>query len=204
MSTANQPSLPEGRIHIKLKAREKFLVRGIDVPGYVWQERPFNFAPEDFAVGGDRLHEKIFDSEVQSNSLARFLHNPRSPNIYGVASAPSDARAKYFAAYLVQQFVDKSPPNLTVKWEHLYGDNFKNPALEYEPSLIVLTGLSPNSSNTKLEKARDLLEKHSAIPRIVVIAGEDPVTFFSTRLFCPVHNLYFHSSAIVKRKVEIT
>ena len=204
MSTANQPSLPEGRVHIKLKAREKFLMRGADVPGYVWQERPFNFAPQDFAVGGDKLHEKIYDSDLQSNSLARFMANPQSPQIYGVASAPNDARAKYFAAYLVQLFLENAPPNLTVKWEPLYGNSFANPTLDSEPSLLVITGLSPNCSNTKLEKARDLLEKHHGIPRIVVIAGEDPITFFSTRLYQSVHNLFFHCHALVKRTVEIT
>ena len=204
MSTSNQPSLPEGRLQIKLKAREKFLIRGVDVPGYIWQERPFTFAPQDFAVGGERLHEKIYDSEVQTNSLARFLDKPTAPHVYGVASSPSDARAKYFAAFLVQTFLEKAPPNLVVKWEALYGNTFANPALDLEPSLIVITGLSPNSSNTKLEKARDLLEKHSSIPRIVVLAGEDPITFFATRLYSPIHNLYFHSASTVKRRVEIT
>lgn len=200
----HRPTLPEGRIHIKLKPRERFLVRGVDVPGNVWQERPFNFNPIDFAVGGERLHEKIFDAEVQSTSLARYFEDPRRPLNYGVASAPSDAQAKYFAAYLVQYFLDNAPPNLVVRWEQLYGDSFKNPALDLEPSLLVITGLTPNSSATKLEKARDLIEKHTNIPKIVVIAGEDPVTFFSTKLYSPIHNIYFHSSALIKRRVEIT
>lgn len=191
------------KIHIKLKNRDKFLVRGVDVPGYIWQERPFHFDPQDFAVGGDRLNEKIFNAGVQTDSLNRFLDNPRAPSVYGVASAPNDMKAKYFAAYLVQHYLENSPPNMTAHWETLYGNSFSNAALDKEPSLLVITGLCPNSSSTKLEKARDLLERHAHIPRIVVIAGEDPVTFFATRLYSPVNNMFFSSAALCKRKVEV-
>ena len=199
MSTEHKPD----RIHVKLKPREKFLVRGVEIPGYLWQEKPFVFNPQDFAIGNERLNDKIYFGETQTDSFLRFKENPRHPCIYGVASAPNDIKAKQFAAFLVQTFLENAPPNTTVLWEQLYGNTFKNSALEAEPSLIVITGLSPTSSNTKLEKARDLIEKHSNIPRIVVIAGEDPITFFSTRLYSPIHNLYFHSLAIVKRKVDV-
>lgn len=193
----------ETKIHIKLKSRDKLLVRGVDIPGYIWQERPFLFAPQDFAVGNERLNDKIFSSDLQVESLERFKRAPRAPTVYGVASAPNDLKAKYFAAFLVQTFLDLAPPNSTVHWEQIYGSSFQNKALDLEPSLLVITGLCPNSSSTKLEKARDLLEKHSSIPRIVVIAGEDPITFFNTRLYTAVHNLFFSSSALAKRRVEV-
>ena len=80
---------------------------------------------------------------------------------------------------------------------------FENKSLNAEPSLLVITGLTPNSTPVKLEKARDLLEKHSNIPRIVVMAGEDPITFFMTRLYYSVNSIYYHSSALVKQRVEI-
>lgn len=190
------------KITVKLKARERFLERGIDVPGYIWQERPFTFMPQDFAVESERLKEKVFPSELQIESLERFISDPTNNLIYGVASSPSDQRAKFFAAYLVQLFLEGAPPNVSVRWENLYS-TFNNPAMDAQPSLLVMTGLTPNAMPVKLEKARDLLEKHSNIPRIVVIAGEDPVTYFSNRLYSPLNNLYFHSSSLVKRKVEI-
>lgn len=190
------------KINIRLKSRSRFLMRGVDIPGYIWQEPPFNFNPLDFGVGGDRIKEKVFDSEVQVKSLDRFLENPEYPSVYGVASAPSDQRAKYFAAFLVQNFLESAPLNATVRWDSLYG-SFDNPGMSTEPSLLVITGLTPNSTPVKLEKARDLLEKHSGIPRIVVIAGEDPITFFMTKLFYRVNNLYFHSSALNKRRIEV-
>jgi hypothetical protein len=189
-------------VKIKLRARERFLERGVDIPGYIWQEAPFPFKPHPFAVGSDRLNDRIFNPDVQIESHDRFLENPTENIIYGVASAPSDQRAKFFAAHLVQTFLDRAPPNVTVRWENLYS-SFSNPALDAQPSLLVITGLNPNALPVKLEKARELLEKHWGIPRIVVIAGEDPVTFFSTRLYCSVNSIYFHSSTMVKRKVEV-
>ena len=190
------------RIKIRLKARDRFLQRGINVPGYIWQESPFNFVPMDFAIGGDRLKEKFFDSDVQLKSLERWIEDPMVPIVYGVGSSPSDQRAKYFAAYLVQTFLEQAPANTTVLWEMLTG-GFDNKAWTAEPSLIVITGLTPNSTQVRLEKARDLLEKHNNIPRIVVMAGEDPITFFMTRLYYSVNSIYYHSSSLVKQRIEI-
>lgn len=187
---------------VKLKNRDRFLERGIDVPAYIWQERPFAFVPQDFALQSERLKEKVFPSEVQTESYERFIESPQDNNIYGVASSPSDQRAKYFAAFLVQNFIERTPPNISVRWENLYS-NFNNQAMDVKTSLLVITGLTPNAMPVKLEKARDLLEKHHNIPRIVVIAGEDPITYFSTRLYSSVHNIYYWSSAIVKQKVEV-
>lgn len=200
--THPESDLNLNRTHIRLKNRDRFLERGIDIPGHVWQERPFNFNPVDFAVGGDRLKEKIYPGEIQLQSLKRFTDDPCKSSIYGCSSAPSDQRAKYFAAFLVQTFLSLAPPNVSVRWESLTS-SFDNPALNSEPSLLVMSGLTPNSTPVKLEKARDLLEKHCSIPRIVVIAGEDPITFFSTRLYSSVNNIFFHSSALVKRVVEV-
>lgn len=190
------------RIQIKLKTRDRFLERGVDVPGHIWQEPPFFFKPLDFAIGNERLREKIFTSDVQESSLERFQADPTRPVVYGVGSEPSDQRAKYFAVYLVQLFLEAAPLNCTVKWDSLTG-GFDNPSLNLEPSLLVLSGLTPNSTQVKLEKARDLLEKHSNIPRIVVVSGEDPVTFFMTRLYYSLNNIFFHSSTLIKRRVEV-
>lgn len=188
-------------IKIKLEPRSFFLGHGVTVPGYLWAERPFKFNPTDFVVGGDRLQEKMFLSDVQYRSLEDFTENPNSPIVYGVASAPNDLCAKMVAAYLVQIFLHRNS-HCRVKWDQLYG-NFDNKNLSSELDLLVITGLSPNSTNVKLEKARDLLEHHSDIPRIVVISGEDPITFFSTRLYSAVHSIYYHSSTLVKSKIEV-
>lgn len=189
---------------ILLRERGKFLAKGINIPEYVWRTKPFAFAPATFGVSNERLNEKLIGPEVQKKSLASFIDNPLAPCIYGVASAPSDDRAKYFAAYLVQQFVQNVPPSKNrILWHYLYAD-FKNPLIanDEQPSLLVITGLTPNSTPPKLEKARDLLEHYCDIPRIVVIAGEDPITFFASRLYFKLTHLFFHCDSIVKRTVQ--
>jgi hypothetical protein len=186
---------------IKLESKDFFYTHGVSVPGNLWAERPFKFNPSDFVVGGDRLQEKMFLADVQATSLERFVEDPEAAIIYGVASAPNDSNAKVFAAYLVQTYLQHKG-HARVKWEQLYGD-FSNKSLSYDYDLLVITGLTPNSTNVKLEKARDLLEHHCDIPRIVVIAGEDPITYFSTRLYKTVNNIYYHSSKLVKSKIEV-
>lgn len=189
---------------IKLRKREFFVQAGANVPGYIWKEPAFKFEPVTFAVEDERLEKRFFDGSVQEKSLEGFLADPSGPHVYAVASEPNDSRALYFAAYLVQCYLEKTPPPWRVVWESLYG-GFQNKLMdaELEPSFLVLSNLSPNSTNVKLEKARDLLTRYAHIPRVVVIAGEDPITFFARRLYFKTGRIFFYSSSIVKRQVQV-
>lgn len=173
------------------------------VPGHVLRSGAFYFSPNDFGVGNEYLNAKIISSEVQTRSLQGFLEDPGYPCVYGVGSAPDDARAKYFAAFLVQRYM-QAKPNHRVLWHHLYG-SFSNPLIENdEPaSMLVLTGLAPNSTAAKLEKCRDLLEHYSNIPRVVVVSGVDPVTFFRSVLYQRMTNMFYYASSAVKQKIEV-
>lgn len=194
------------RTTIKLRPHEFFLERGVEVPAVLWREPPFRFAPEAFGTVNPRLEEKIFMPAEQENSLANFLANPHDPIVYGVGSAPSDAKAKVFAAFLAQKFLELSHPSNTVQWVSCgmfaHSDKFRD-VFHRTPSLLIVTGLSPNSSNYKLDVVCELLEQNSHIPRIVVIAGEDPISFLFGRMSYHVHRIFFHSTALVKRKVEV-
>ena len=189
---------------IKLRPQSFFLERGVEVPGFVWRESPFLFKPQPFALSDERLQQKIFDESVQLNSLYNFESNPHAPIVYGVASEPNDSRALYFAAYLIQVMLEYGHTPQRIKWERIYSD-FKNDLLYSEAnlSMLVLSNLTPNSTANKLEKTRDLLDAYSNIPRIVVVSGEDPITFFSRKLFYKVNAVFHYSSTLVKRKVEV-
>jgi hypothetical protein len=189
---------------IKLRKRDFFVQRGATIPGHIWKEQPFKFDPVTFAVEDEKLEKRFFEASVQEKSLQGFLENPAAPHVYAVASEPNDSRALYFAAYLVQCYLESTQPPWRVAWENLYG-GFSNKLLdaEIEPSFLVLSNLSPNSTNVKLEKARDLLTYYAHIPRVVVIAGEDPITFFARRLFFKTGRIFFHSSSIIKRQVQV-
>lgn len=188
--------------NIQLKSREYFLSKGVYVPPSLWREPSFKFQPLPFGTNSDSLHEKIYESNVQKSSLSHFLKSPEDPLIYGVGSAPSDTKAKIFAAYLVQNFLEKAEEGSNVHWIGM-DNSLRNPTINGFPSLIVITGLSPVSSNLKLDKTRDLLDAYPNSARIVVVAGEDPITYFSTRLFYDINGVFFHCAQSVKRKVEV-
>ena len=53
-------------------------------------------------------------------------------------------------------------------------------------SMLILSNFNTESTPLKVEKLRDILERYSNIPRIVVLGGIDPFTFFATRLNYPL------------------
>ena len=174
------------------------------VPNYIWRCRPFKFRPPSFAVESDRLKTRLVDEDVQYKSLENWEANPSTPLLYGVAGAPDDEQALYFAAWLVYLHMKKRPGAVVV-WETLTS-GFKptkaETSLEY-PSLLVVTNLTIDSTSHRIEKARDLLTQYQDIPRIVVCAGQDPISFFSTRLYLPIHSLAYFLEDSVRTKVSV-
>lgn len=176
------------------------------VPGHVFRISSFRFDPMPFGVESQRLNERIIEPSVQRKSLEAYIEDPLRPSIYCVSGNPDDVKAKYFAAYLVQEHI-RVCPEPRVEWYPLYS-GFNNPLVERDrnlgsPSLIVLTNLTPASTPQKLEKARDVLERFPDVPRIVVCAGMDPLSFMATRLYSPVNFLAYFSEALVKTRIQI-
>lgn len=175
------------------------------VPGHVWRCRAFKWHPVTFAVESEQLNSRFIEPNMQDKSLTAFLADPSSPMIYGVSGNPDDGKAKYFAAFLVAAHLKALGAEANVIWAPMYG-GFDNPHMNDDkasPTLLVLTNLTPNSTSTKLEKARDLIEKYSDVPRIIVAAGIDPLSFLATRLYVPINALAYFSEGLVKAKVEI-
>lgn len=198
-----------GQVPTRVVVRPSHALKAI-VPGHVWKQTAFKWDPLPFGPESERLNERVIEPRVQNQSLLSFLEDVREPIIYGVSGNPDDAKAKYFAAYLVAAHLEKLGSKANVVWHTLYG-GFSNSLLtEYDPidgkadpTLLVLSNLTPASTNVKLEKARDLLERFSDIPRIVVIAGEDPLSFLTTRLYSPINALAYFSETLMKRRMEI-
>lgn len=180
------------------------------VPGHVWRCAPFPWDPQPFGVESDRLHDRVVEARTQNNSLLSFLKNPRKRLVYGVAGNPDDQKAKLFAAFLVNAHVQALGLGANVLWHTVY-DGYENKLLkEYDPidgkpspSLLVLSNITPNASSVRLGKVRDLLERFDNIPRIVITAGEDPLSFFTTRLFYQLNALAYFSESLIKKKIEI-
>jgi len=176
------------------------------VPASVWRQGSFRWNPLPFGVESEKLNDKIIEVSTQNRSLSEFIESPNRPVIYGIGGSPDDSKAKLFAAYLVQLHIDNNP-NARVSWETMYG-GYDNPLLkEYSyggsPTMLVLSNLTSTSTAMKLEKSRDLLERFSNIPRIVINAGEDPMSFLFTRLNVPINAIAYFSESIVKKRIEI-
>jgi hypothetical protein len=167
-----------------------------------YDRKGLKWDPVGFQVESDRLEAKLYPASVQQTSLEAFTRNPKQPMNYFVAGSPDDKDARYFAAYLAQIHMEALGLSAHVRWESVIG-NFQNPALDEEPSLLIMTNLTPRSSNLKYEKARDLIERHSTIPKIIVVAGEDPISFAATRLFVPCHALAYFGSSVSKTFTEV-
>jgi hypothetical protein len=180
------------------------------IPGSVWTCAPFKWDPQAFGVESERLNDKIVESQIQDDSLLRFMKNPTLPLIYGVSGNPDEVQARYFAAYLAHLHAQRLGREARIVWHPIYGgyrneliDDYKDKDSQYEPTMIILCNLASNSTQGKMEKARDILERFSTVPRVVVSAGEDPLSFLSTKMYCQCNALAYFSSSLIKRRVEV-
>lgn len=165
--------------------------------------KSLKWAPSAFTIESPRLEPRIIESSVQEQSLQAFTANPRKPVTYVVAGNPDDREAKYFAAYLAQLHTAAVGIDSKVVWESITS-SFENPAMQADNvSMLVLTNLTPKSSNLKFEKTRDLLERHAGVPKVLVVAGEDPLSFAATRLHAPCHAIAYFGSKTSKTFNEV-
>jgi hypothetical protein len=182
---------------IKVSAHQQI---ASEVPGSVWRQGKFYWTPQAFVVESDRLDGRIIEAEPQENSLRSFIEKPARGINYVVTGNPDDSRAKYFAAYLVTLHKERLGLRASVYWETVYG-GFQNPLLDKSiaPTLLVLSNLTSESTAVKIEKTRDLIERFPNCTKVIVGAGEDPISFASTRLRIPVHGIAYFPSKHVKQ-----
>jgi len=159
--------------------------------------------PSGFVIEHERMEHKIIEASVQDMSLAKWEDNPKAPMTYVVAGSPEDEVAKYFAAYLVDVHRQRLGINANVHWETVF-NGYDNPILKsgISPTLIVLSNLSVKSNFLKYDKAKDVIERFPSIPKIVVVAGEDPISFAAQRLHIPCHGIAYFANAKASKNVQ--
>jgi hypothetical protein len=180
------------------------------VPPSVWSQSPFKWDPVTFVTESEKLNDRIVEPRIQNNSLESFIKDSTRPIIYGISGNPDDSKAKLFASYLIKIHLMELHQSAHVIWHTVYGGyentllkEYKDSDSRAEPTLLVLSNLTINSTSVKLEKARDLIERFPNIPRLIVCAGQDPMSFLFTRLQVPVNALAYFSESIVKRRIEV-
>lgn len=198
-STSKSPQVQERQERL---TRIRITNRSLKIALGPYDTKSIKWDPQSFAIESPRLEQRLIDAEVQQRSLAAFMANPRRAMTYIVSGNPDDTQARYFAAFLAQVHMDALGLQANVLWETMIGA-FDNPGLKAEPTMLVITNLTPRSSNLKYEKTRDLLEKHASIPKVLVVAGEDPISFAATRIHSPCHALAYFGSRISKTFNEV-
>lgn len=132
----------------------------------------------------------------QLKSLEKIVANPLLGNYTAcICSFPTDHRAKALAAHIMHLGMElhdkKRKAGRTYPlWHRVFG-GFNDPLRDKPlsggtPSCLIISNLTAESSQYKLEKVRDILEKFNNIPRILVVGGSDPSTFFANKLYYPL------------------
>lgn len=196
MQDQEESSFEKGlRIHVDLR-----YLKSIQVPAL--QLTSLKFKPKAFAVENPKLEGKIIEKSAQVHGYRQFLANPTMPVTYISAGNPDDVKARYFAAHLVEahvrhlQALGRSP---RVVWEQLYG-GFDNPAMTTaaDATMLVIDNLSAIPNRVKYDKVRDLIARYPSIPKVLVVSGEDPVSFAAARIFKPAHGIAYFPTKLPK------
>lgn len=190
---------------------QQMLARG--VPGFDLIPRRADVDLADVLVkiehsGSENTPGKIISTGKQYKSLQAILDNPlHGSYVVGISSFPSDQRAKHVAQLIMCRAIDawykhhKAGRTLPL-WHRVYGstrDSLRDRPLQEIPSMLILSNINTNSTGMKLEIVRDLLEKFSDIPRIVVTGGSPACELFTNRLFYPLRSsIHLGPSGMVK------
>lgn len=137
-------------------------------------------------------------TQKQIDVTHKLFKNPLKKNgVFVVNSFPTDTRAKMYAASLMAQ-ASIAWSDLTAQqrrgrslplWVRILGsgdfDQIKT-IKDSNPCMLVISNINDESSQHKAERLRDILDVFDNIPRIVVTAGEDPISFMMRRVFYPI------------------
>lgn len=181
------------------KDMEKLLVaRGVPPADFIHSKDSFDALKNlvKYEVELPRMPTKVLTTAKQRTALLKIAANPvRSNYVMGISSFPSDALAKHLAIHImalaVKSWQQKHKPGRSLPiWHRVFGglsDTLRDKPIDETPSLIVLSNINEGSSAYKLEKVRDIMEKYSHVPKILVLGGSDPITFFANKLYSPVN-----------------
>jgi hypothetical protein len=181
------------------KDREKLLLsRGVPyadlMHGLVNFDILSNLVKYETEIPG--LQSKTVSVSKQIRAIESIVENPiRARYAVCINSFPSDLFAKYLAIHVfnlaITSWQKRHKPGRTMPiWHRVYGgyyDPLRDKQTDEIPSLLVIANVNDDSTPVKIEKVRDLLERYSNVPRIVVTSSKDPITFFATKLHFPIN-----------------
>jgi hypothetical protein len=189
------------KVEVDSKLRKHLLSRGL--PPDILGQRPFDIEPFTTSISSEveGLKTRRQPKAVQLLAHKNVVEQPFSdPYLYLIGSSPNDAKAKCVAAHIMSCATQMQLDNRISKttkgrqtplWHTLTGswqDKLRD-RQEDQPSMLIISNITVDSTAVKLEKLRDLCELYSNIPRIIVFTGTDPITFANTRLRLAVNHV---------------
>lgn len=193
---------PAPRLDYKIDSdRQKLLkMQGVDGAAFGMLRQPFllddalvsitpyvpKWLPDDFDLPRTSVPRQV-------DALHRLLINPlHGRPIIGIGSMVSDDRAKFLAmqimnAAITQHKNGSHKGKLLPLWHRVMG-GYNDPLRDVKDSerpnisMLILTNVGVDSTPHKIEKIRDLLEIYDNIPRVVVMNGSDPISFFADKI----------------------
>lgn len=178
---------------------KQLVQRGL--PRDIVRHRDFNTEHHAYTIMSASENMRVIkvNKSVQLQEYDEVLRRPfSSPYLYIISSGPNDAKAKQAAAHIMEvatagQLAGKFPKSTRGKtsprW-HVVNGSFRDDLRDKnndDPSMLIISNVTSDSTNVKIEKVRDLLEQFNGIPRILVISGEDPITFANRKLYMSVN-----------------
>lgn len=192
-TTIIKPDFPDDIEKLMLSRGLDRLVLANKRTTYVLEESVTAFKPIV-----DSVKTRPLNPKKQITVGLKLLSNPlKGSGVFVINSFPSDLRAKIFASCVMssacEQHRDMAPTKRKGKsapvWARLMGNgdfNQINHLREMRPSMLILSNINETASNSKLERLRDIIDAFDDIPRIVVTAGQDPITFMMKRVQYPL------------------
>ena len=203
--TSQSPSKGEASHKIQLEKENIALLLNRQMNYSVLAQRPFILTPTSFISQIEGLKPRSFSFVRQLQWIEDFLDNPWAARSHCIVSAPHDGQAKLLAAWMMQYALVNNPDNKALPLWHDLFQGFDNPLMKDRSgaSLLVFSNIGQDSTPTKLEKLRDLLEFYSDVPKIVVATGCDPFQFFTRKLYLPIHSVTYLTNSLVKKTLEV-
>lgn len=173
-------------------------MQGVDGSAFAVLRRPFllddalvsitpmipKWLPEDYNIPKTNVRRQI-------DACHKLLIHPlRSNPITCIGSMVTDDRAKFLAMSIMNEAIDQMKQGshrgkLLPIWHRVMGgyqDELRDAKERRNISMLIIANVGPDSTPQKIEKVRDLLERYDHIPRIVVVNGSDPVSFFAEKI----------------------
>lgn len=191
--------------------------RGVDGQCFAGSRNEFDFEHAAVRMKPDipNMIIKAYGTKRQYHNLETVLEKPLRGNpIIGIGSYPTDMRAKMLAVNIMDRAIQVQSEATSGKllqrdyplWHKVYGgfkDTLRDGELSERPSMLVLSNIDLLSTNHKLEKVRDILERYDSIPRIVVLTGCCPMEFFATKLHLAMDYGFFVGPDDRPEKIEV-